>query len=185
MENEKIVVSQKKSTLVMCIISSIFSCIVVTFLMFKLELGGGSSRMRWLLSTPFGVVVAKVIFTVSAAACAYSAVIFIKRLINYKPLIIADESGFTDNSGGANPIGFVPWSDVKRIYMVTMKHNKLIQVELAYPEEYLKRMSGFARKAAELNMKLGYQLISFSLSGTDKNPDKFLADMISIWERNK
>ncbi|MDE6745750.1 MAG: hypothetical protein K2J72_03820, partial [Oscillospiraceae bacterium] len=94
-------------------------------------------------------------------------------------------SGFPDNSGRANPICFVPWSEVKRIYMVTMKHSKLIQVELTYPEEYLNRMGGLARKAAELNMKLGYQPISFSLNGTGKNPDKFLADMISIWERNK
>ncbi|MDE5859799.1 MAG: hypothetical protein K2H23_05375, partial [Oscillospiraceae bacterium] len=145
---------------------------------------GSSTRTRVMLSTTFGVVVAKVLFAVCAVLCVYSAVIFIKRLINNKPLIILDESGFTDNSG-ADPIGFVPWDDVKRIYMVTMKHNKLIQVELAYPEEYLNRMGGLTRKAAKLNMKLGYQLINFSLNGTGKAPDKFLADMISIWERNK
>ncbi|MDE7302958.1 MAG: hypothetical protein K2N60_06525 [Oscillospiraceae bacterium] len=183
MENEKIVVSQKKSTLVICIISLFFACIVMIFMIFNVEVGDGG-RMKWLLSTPFGVAVAKVFFAVCAVLCVYSAVIFIKRLINYKPLIVVDESGFTDSSN-ANSVGFVPWRDVKRIYMVTMKHNKLIQVELEYPEEYLNRMGGLARKAAELNMKLGYQPISFSLNGTGKNPDKFLADMISIWERNK
>lgn len=175
--------SQKKSTLVICIISLFFACIVMIFMIFNVKAGDGG-RMKWLLSTPFGAAAAKVFFAVCAAACAYSAVIFIKRLANPKPLIVADESGFTDNSS-ANSVGFVPWSDVKRIYMVTMKHNKLIQVELTYPEEYLDRMGGLARKTAELNMKLGYQPISFSLNGTGKNPDKFLADMISIWERNK
>lgn len=183
MENEKIVVSQKKSTLVICIISLFFACIVMIFMIFNVEVGDGGS-MKWFFSTPFGAAAAKVFFAICAVLCVYSAVIFIKRLINYKPLIVVDESGFTDNSS-AEPIGFVPWSDVKRIYMVTMKHNKLIQVELTYPEEYLNRMGGLARKAAELNMKLGYQPISFSLNGTGKNPDKFLADMISIWERNK
>lgn len=181
MENEKIIVSQKKSTLLLYIICTVFACVFMIFLVFNVEV---SDDGEWLLSTPFGVAAAKVFFAVCAVLCVYSAVIFIKRLINYKPLIILDESGFTDNSG-ADPIGFVPWSDVKRIYMVTMKHNKLIQVELAYPEEYLNRMGGLTRKAAELNMKLGYQPISFSLNGTGKDPDKFLADMILIWERNK
>ncbi|MDE7289350.1 MAG: hypothetical protein K2N71_07615 [Oscillospiraceae bacterium] len=181
MENEKIIVSQKKSNLLLYIICTVFACIAMIFMIFNVEVADDG---EWLLSTPLGVAAAKVFFAVCAVACVYSAVIFIKRLINYKPLIILDESGFTDNSG-AEPIGFVPWSDVKRIYMVTMKHNKLIQVELAYPEEYLNRMGGLTRKAAELNMKLGYQPISFSLNGTGKNPDKFLADMISIWERNK
>lgn len=184
MENEKIVVSQKKSALVICIISLVFACIVMIFMIFNVKVGDGGARMRWLLSTSFGVAAAKVFFAVCAAACAYSAVIFIKRLADPKSLIVVDESGFTDNSSSSS-VGFVPWRDVKRIYMVTMKHNKLIQVELAYPEEYLDRMGGLARKAAELNMKLGYQPISFSLNGTGKNPDKFLADMISVWERNK
>ena len=181
---EKIVVSQKKSTLVICIISLFFACIAMIFMIFNVKVGDGGAKTALLLSTPFGVAVAKMFFAVCAVACAYSAVIFIKRLANPKPLIVVDESGFTDNSG-TDPIGFVPWSDVKRIYMVTMKHNKLIQVELAYPEEYLNRMGRLARKAAELNMKLGYQPISFSLNGTGKDPDKFLADMIAIWERNK
>ncbi|MBD5137861.1 MAG: hypothetical protein HDT24_00845 [Ruminococcus sp.] len=184
MENEKIVVSQKKSTLVICIISLAFACVVMIFMIFNVEVGDGGAKTARLLSTPFGVAAAKVFFAVCAVACVYSAVIFIKRLANPKPLIVVDESGFTDNSNSSS-VGFVPWRDVKRIYMITMKHGKLIQVELAYPEEYLNRMGGLARKAAELNMKLGYQPISFSLNGTGKNPDKFLADMISIWERNK
>ena len=155
MENEKIVVYQKKSSLLLYIICTVFACAVMIFLVFDVKLGGGSSsRTRLMFSTPFGVVAAKVIFAVCAVLCIYSAVI-------------------------------VPWRDVKRIYMVRMKHNKVIQMELAYPEEYLNRMTGAARKAAELNMKLGYQIVSFSLNGTGKNPDKFLADMISIWERNR
>ena len=184
MENEKIIVSQKKSTLVLYIICTAFACVVMIFLVFKVEVGSGSGRTELLLSTPFGVVIAKLLFAVCALLCAYSAVILIKRLVSNKPLIILDESGFTDNSG-AEPLGFVPWSDVKRIYTVTMKHNKLIQVELTHPDEYLNRMGGLTRKAAELNMKLGYQPISFSLNGTGKDHDKFLADMISIWEKNR
>ena len=185
MENEKIVVYQKKSSLLLYIICTVFACAVMIFLVFDVKLGGGSSsRTRLMFSTPFGVVAAKVIFAVCAVLCIYSAVILTKRLISGKPLLIIDESGFTDSSN-ANSVGFVPWRDVKRIYMVRMKYNKVIQMELAYPEEYLNRMNGAARKAAELNMKLGYQIVSFSLNGTGKNPDKFLADMISIWERNR
>ena len=181
---EKIVVSQKKSTLLLSIICTAFACVVMIFMIFNVKVGDGGAKTALLLSTPFGVAAAKVFFAVCAVACAYSAVIIIKRFANPKPLIVVDESGFTDNSN-SNSVGFVPWRDVKRIYMVTMRHNKLIQVELEYPEEYLNRMGGLARKAAELNMNLGYQPISFSLNGTGKNPDNFLADMISIWERNK
>lgn len=181
---EKIIVSQKKSTLLLYIICTVFACIVMIFMIFNVKVGDGGAKTARLLSTPFGVAVVKVFCAVCAVLCVYSAVIFIKRLINNKPLIILDKSGFTDNSNSSS-VGFVSWRDVKRIYMVTMRHNKLIQVELTYPEEYLNRMSGLARKTAELNMKLGYQPISFSLNGTGRNPDKFLADMISIWERNK
>ncbi|MDE5577240.1 MAG: hypothetical protein K2J11_07630 [Oscillospiraceae bacterium] len=181
---DKIIVSQKRSTTLLYIICTAFACVVMIFMIFNVKVGDGGAKTARLFSTPFGVAAAKVFLAVCAVACAYCVVFFIKRLANPKPLIIVDESGFTDNSNSSS-VGFVPWRDVKRIYMVTMKHNKLIQVELTYPEEYLNRMSGLVRKTAELNMKLGYQPISFSLNGTGKNPDKFLADMISIWERNK
>ena len=184
MENEKIIVTQKKSTLVICVISLIFACIVMIFMIFNVEVGDGGAKTARLLSTPFGVAVVKVFCAVCAVLCLYSAVIFIKRLINNKPLIILDESGFTDNSG-AEPIGFIPWRDIERIYMITWKHNKLIQVELVRPKEYLDRMGRLTRRTAEMNMRLGYQPISFSLTGTGRDPDKFLADMISIWERNR
>lgn len=182
MENEKIVVMQKKSTLLLYIISLIFACVLMVWLVFNIEVGDGGSRTERLFSTPLGVAAGRVLFAFCSVVCVYAAVILTKRLINAKPLIIADESGFTDNS---TTIGFVPWRDVKRIYMVTMKHNKLIQVEVENHEEYLDRLSGLNRKAAELNMKLGYQPISFSLNGTGRNTDKFLADIILLWERNK
>ena len=184
MENEKIEVYQKKSNLVLYIICMIFTCAVMIFMIFNVKVGDGGAKTDSLLSTPFGVAVVKVFCAVCAVACVYSAVIFIKRLINNKPLIILDESGFTDNSG-AEPIGFIPWRDIERIYMITWKHNKLIQVELVHPKEYLDRMGRLTRRTAEMNMRLGYQPISFSLTGTGRDPDKFLADMISIWERNK
>lgn len=182
MENEKIIVMQKKSVLLLYIICLIFACGLMVWSVFNLDVGDGGARTERLFSTPFGVAAGKVIFAVCAAVCVYAAVILAKRLINAKPLVIADKSGLTDNSSA---IGFVPWRDVKRIYMVTMKHNKLIQVELERPEEYLDRLSGLSRKAVELNVKMGYQAISFSLNGTGKDPDKFLADIILLWERNK
>lgn len=182
MESEKIIVMQKKSVLLLYIISLIFACGFMVWLVFNIEVGSGGAKTERLLSSPLGVAVARVLFAACAVVCVYAAVVLAKRLMNAKPLIIADESGLTDNS---STIGFVPWRDVKRIYMVTVKHNKLIQVELASPEEYLDRLSGLNRKAAELNMKLGYQLVSFSLNGTDKNPDKFLADIAALWERNR
>lgn len=182
MKNEKIVVMQKKSVLLLYIICLIFACIFTAWLVFDLEVGDGGSRTEWLFSTPLGAAAGRVIFAVCAVVCLYAAAVLTKRLVNGKPLIIADESGITDNS---SDIGFVPWSDVKRIYLATMKHNKLIQVELEIPEKYLYRLSGLAREAVGLNMKLGYQPISFSLNGTGKKPDKILAELTALWERNK
>ena len=91
------------------------------WLVFNLEAGSGGALTEQLFSTPAGVAAGKVLFAVCAVVCLYAAVILTKRFINPKPLIIADESGLTDNS---SDIGFVPWRDVKRIYMVIMKHNK-------------------------------------------------------------
>lgn len=182
MENEKIVVMQKKSVLLLYIICLIFACVFTAWLVFDLEVGDGGSRTEWFFSTPLGAAAGRVIFAVCAVVCLYAAAVLTKRLVNGKPLIIADESGITDNS---SDIGFVPWSDVKRIYLATMKHNRLIQVELEIPEKYLYRLSGLAREAVGLNMKLGYQPISFSLNGTGKKPDKFLAEIILLWENNR
>lgn len=182
MENEKIVVMQKKSVLLLYIICLIFACVFTAWLVFDLEVGDGGSRTEWFFSTPLGAAAGRVIFAVCAVVCLYAAAVLTKRLVNGKPLIIADESGITDNS---SDIGFVPWSDVKKIYLATMKHNRLIQVELEIPEKYLYRLSGLAREAVGLNMKLGYQPISFSLNGTGKKPDKILAELTALWERNK
>lgn len=182
MENEKIVVAQKKSVLLLYIICLVFACVFTAWLVFNLEVGDGGSRTELLFSTPLGAAAGRVIFAVCAVVCLYATVVLTKRLINGKPLITADESGITDNS---SDIGFVPWSDVKRIYLVTTKHNKLIQVELECPEEYLDRLGGFSRKSVELSIKMGYQPISFSLNGTGKKPDKILAELTALWERNK
>lgn len=179
---EKLIVTQKKSVLLLYIICLIFACVFMAWLVFNVEVGDGGSRTERLFSTPLGIAAGRVLFAVCAVICVYAAVILTKRLINAKPIIIADESGLTDNS---SDIDFVPWSDVKRIYMVTMKHNKLIQVELECPEKYLYRLSDLSRKAVELNIKLGYQPISFSLNGTDQDPDKFLADITALWESNR
>lgn len=182
MENEKIVVMQKKSILLMYIICLIFACGFMIWLVFNLEEGSGGALTEQLFSTPAGVAAGKVLFAVCAVTCLYAAVILTKRFINSKPMIIADESGLTDNSCA---IGFVPWRDVKRIYILKTRHNKLIQVELECPEEYLDRLSGLSRKVVELNIKMGYQVIGFSLNGTGNNPDKLLAELIKLWERNR
>lgn len=182
MENQQITVYQKKSSTLLYIVSSVFACIFSVYMLFNLK--AGDDILGFIISTPAGAEIAKVIFGIAAALFAYEAVFFIKRLLDHKPLIIADEKGFTDNRSNRSttPVGFIPWRDVKRIYMVTMRHNKLIQVELTYPEAYLNRLSGMNRKAAEANIKMGYQAICFSLNGTDKNSDKFLAELNALWE---
>ncbi|MDE6594158.1 MAG: hypothetical protein K2K57_13985 [Oscillospiraceae bacterium] len=183
-ENEKIVVWQKKSATVLYIAACIFACLIMIVFALNVTVGDGRGLMGRLLSTETGVVIAKIFYAIAAGLCIYGAVFFIKRLTNPKPLIIADEKGFTDSSS-ASPAGFIPWSDVKNIYMVTLQRNKLIEVELVNSEEYLSRHSGLSRKLAEVNMKMGYQAISLSLGGTDTDPDKFLCDITALWERNR
>ncbi|MDE7293899.1 MAG: hypothetical protein K2N72_05700 [Oscillospiraceae bacterium] len=184
MENEKIIVSQKKSATVLYIAACIFACLIMIDFFLNVSVGDGRGLMGRLLSTETGVVVVKIFYVIAAGLCIYGAVFFVKRLTNPKPLIIADEKGFTDSSS-ASPAGFIPWSDVKSIYMVTLQRNKLIEVELINSEEYLSRQNGLSRKLAEVNMKMGYQAISLSLGGTDTDPDKFLRDITALWERNR
>ena len=59
MENEKIVVVQKKSTLLLYIICLVFACIFTAWLVFDLEVGDGGSRMKLLISTPLGAAAAR------------------------------------------------------------------------------------------------------------------------------
>lgn len=179
MENQKIVVMPKKSITLILAIAAFFSCAIMVFAVFKFEYGGSG-----LMSTTAGIYAAKIFFLLCAVLFLYASVFHLKRFINPKPLIIADESGFTDSSN-TNSMGFVPWKDVKNIYIATMQRNRMIQVELIYPDVYLDRLSGAARKAAEFNMKMGYQPISFVMNGTDKNTDEFFADIMTLWEQNR
>lgn len=52
MENEKIVVMQKKSTLLLYIISLIFACVLMVWLVFNIEVGDGGSRTERLFLLP-------------------------------------------------------------------------------------------------------------------------------------
>lgn len=174
MENEKIVVSPKRSSSLLYAASTAVSCLIM---------------LDWVFFSGSVSGFFKVVFSVAAVVFVYGTVFWIKRFVDPKPLITADESGFTDNSR-SDSFGFVPWSDVKDIYIITVnsraffKH-KLIQIELTNTEEYLNRLSAFSRRAAEMNLRMGYQAVCFSLSGTDKDPDKFYEELRTLWEEGR
>src|SRR5579863_631639 len=86
--------------------------------------------------------------------CFFGFVIF-RKLFDKTPGLIISDGGITDNSGGI-PAGFIPWSDVIAIKEIVFMNQKVINVVVKSPQQYIQRQkSAFMRKFMERNFNVG------------------------------
>jgi hypothetical protein len=76
-----------------------------------------------------------------------------RMLIDSRPGLVVRAEGFEDYSSGI-AVGFVPWSDIREISVLSITGQRFIAVRVTNPEEYMKRGSAMQRMAHRGNMKL-------------------------------
>ncbi len=138
----------------------------------------------WLIvSRDIGEVELWHIVTIPASALGYSAVVFfglclfaiLRNAIRTKIALRIDEQGITDNSS-MTALGLIKWSDIVDISIVELHRQKMIQLYLANPEEYISSVSSPAkRKILQLNYKSSGTPVSISASALKISFDDLLA----------
>ena len=89
---------------------------------------------------------------------------FIRKLPDYKPGLIIDNTGLTDHSSGVSA-GQILWSDIEYISVVEIHRQKLIMIIVKNPQDYIHKHTGFKRKMMELNFKMYGTPLSITSNG--------------------
>lgn len=111
----------------------------------------------------------KLILVVGFLFFAFAFVFLLKRAKAGKSILIVDDKGITDHSS-AVAFGFIPWADVKQVYLTSIMGNQLIELELNNEEQYIQRLSRLQQFAFFANRKLGRQAVCITLNTTNVSP---------------
>lgn len=94
---------------------------------------------------------------------------YLRRIFTALPLLIADESGVTDNSSPLS-VGFIPWEDIRKARTKLMGIQPFILITVKNEEKYLAKISLFGRVLAKANKRMGYEIICINLNTSGVNP---------------
>lgn len=124
------------------------------------------------------------IFCIACAGFAFVYLLY--RLLNPRDMLVIDSEGFTDASTYLG-VGFVPWSNVKRIYVdripiygshgILLAKKEHIFIELHDIDEVLSNLSDSQRSIINVNMSLGYGPIMINLDLSSAKRDDVLKMM--------
>lgn len=120
-------------------------------------------------------------------ACAgFGFVYLLYRMLNPRDILVIDSEGFTDASTYLG-VGFVPWTNVKRIYVdkipIYGSHGTLLAkkehifIELHDTDAVLSDLSDSQRSLTNVSMSLGYGPIMISLDLSSAKRDDVLKMM--------
>lgn len=97
------------------------------------------------------------------------AIFAFKKLNDNSPGLIISDEGVVDNSGGISA-GFIPWTDITAIKETKVFTNRMINVVVKNPEDYIARQKNvFKRKAVQANYSSFGTVISISANGLKSN----------------
>jgi len=104
------------------------------------------------------------------------------KLPQASPGIIIDKNGIIDYSSGISS-GLIKWEDITHIYLMEVKSQKLIMLNVSNPDVYVQRQTNaLKRKATALNYKIYGTPISISSNGLKCNTKKLHSLLKSNWE---
>lgn len=72
-----------------------------------------------------------------------------------KPLLILDDHGLLDQSSIFS-VGFIPWSDITRVYPTVVSKQRFLSVELKEPDRYLEKLTGWKHLMMKMNLQVGH-----------------------------
>ena len=85
--------------------------------------------------------------------------IWIRPLFDRGRQVIFDRQGIHDSH---TPFGFIPWSEVRRLYVGRLRHTCFLCVDVASPENYLAGLPRWRQRMLQANRALGFSPISIS-----------------------
>ncbi|HXB08218.1 MAG TPA: STM3941 family protein [Puia sp.] len=101
--------------------------------------------------------------------------------------LIIDNTGFTDYSSGI-AAGYVPWSDVKALKVITLSKykSKFVAVILKDPDAYVRRQqNALKRKAMLMNLRNYGSPVQLSDNSLQCSFDELLAHLQTYFDRSR
>ncbi len=77
----------------------------------------------------------------------------VRLLVRGGPGLVLDENGFDDRSSGV-AVGFVPWSDVRELAVLSISGQTFLAVRVHDPRAYAARGGRLARAAHRANIRM-------------------------------
>ena len=137
----------------------------------------------------FSIAVICIMTAVLFGFCVYGIVMNIKHLKSGNPLLEADDSGISSESILVR--GFIPWNNVKRIYLkptvLNGKDVEYIELELCDKESYINTLNANDRRFVNASISMGHEAVSMTFSSSlfQVDTEEIMNDLITLWERNK
>ena len=100
-----------------------------------------------------------------------SALVRLKRAMQGGVAFVLDSGGISSQD---DAIGLIPWSEVERCSVVTIKRTRFLSLTFRDPDRILSRVSSTKRKLAFFNESMGWGHWAFSFAGLDPGMDEAL-----------
>lgn len=166
--DKNIVVKQTRKGNFFYICAALGMSLLYLFLLF---LDIGTILQSRLLQVLFRVIMAFGFFFF--ACCSF---FIIKRALSGKNILTVTADGITDNSS-ALAFGFIPWSDMERIYLDSFMKNKFIEIQVKNEEAYISRFRGIRKWVVLANRRMGHQAVCITLNSSGVSPQKLLVKL--------
>lgn len=140
---ETVTIKLNKKKLVLAIFgAAMFVCVSLWMIL--------DSDLQTRRYSPILIKIAGVVGVVFFGMCLIYGII---KLFDYKPALVIDKNGITDNSS-ITAAGFIPWSDIINITFSQIQSKSFLMIHLSNPDNYMIGKNAFKKHMMLLNQKM-------------------------------
>jgi hypothetical protein len=112
------------------------------------------------------------------------ALFIINKLFNTGPGFVIDDNGIVDNSSTFS-VGFIPWEDVVDVSVIEVSSQKLINIKVSDPTDYIKRQPNvLAKQTAATNNRMYGSPVNVSANSLRVSFDELYNQIKERWQQN-
>lgn len=181
--NDTIVVKQSKKGTILYSIGAILmslASLLLVFVNFRSEDGS----LSILTQNDILYILLKVILVIGFFFFGICFIFILKRAKEGKEILVVNNEGITDNSS-ALAFGFIPWSDIDKVYIDSVMGNQFIELVINNEDKYISTLNGIKKNLVLTNKKMGHQLVCISLNSTGVSPQTILPKIQEIFKKVK
>lgn len=141
-----------------------------------------AALMVWFSSHPSENPWLRVACIIGAIVVVVGTVFAVKSQLKAGPRIVINESGILDIR---RKIGTIPWSDIKRVSIITFNFNPFLCVHLVDMEAFIKAFPSMARNVLKFNELSGISGFSIAFGNLTHTPGDALEYINANIERFK